>query len=166
MGNKYYRNAGLLSSAEKERIMKKRVLFLMVTCMVWGLCACGKKEPVKIASKPMTEQYILMPHCQSVSIRKSVQSCPCQTKPVIFCNKLFIQLLIIFLHLLFLQNIQPCCSGILRIKIKITLNQRRMDIGRAAAHAFCDFHSIICLSLNQLRNQENWSLAAILITLS
>lgn len=31
----------------------------MVTCMVWGLCACGKKEPVKIASKPMTEQYIL-----------------------------------------------------------------------------------------------------------
>ncbi len=39
--------------------MKKRVLFLMVTCMVWGLCACGKKEPVKIASKPMTEQYIL-----------------------------------------------------------------------------------------------------------
>lgn len=39
--------------------MKKRILFLMVTCMIWGLCACGKKEPVKIASKPMTEQYIL-----------------------------------------------------------------------------------------------------------
>lgn len=39
--------------------MKKTVSVLLLTCMVCGLCACGKKEPVKIASKPMTEQYIL-----------------------------------------------------------------------------------------------------------
>lgn len=39
--------------------MKKIVSVLLLTCMVCGLCACGKKEPVKIASKPMTEQYIL-----------------------------------------------------------------------------------------------------------
>lgn len=39
--------------------MKKRIAFLLVACMMLVLCACGKKEPVKIASKPMTEQYIL-----------------------------------------------------------------------------------------------------------
>ena len=39
--------------------MKKRIAFLLVVCMALILCACGKKEPVKIASKPMTEQYIL-----------------------------------------------------------------------------------------------------------
>lgn len=39
--------------------MKKRITFLLVACMALVLCACGKKEPVKIASKPMTEQYIL-----------------------------------------------------------------------------------------------------------
>lgn len=39
--------------------MKKKIVFLLVVCMTVILCACGKKEPVKIASKPMTEQYIL-----------------------------------------------------------------------------------------------------------
>ncbi len=40
--------------------MKKAVSVLLLTCMmVCALSACGKKEPVKIASKPMTEQYIL-----------------------------------------------------------------------------------------------------------
>ncbi len=39
--------------------MKKKIVFLLVVCMTLILCACGKKEPVKIASKPMTEQYIL-----------------------------------------------------------------------------------------------------------
>lgn len=39
--------------------MKKGVFALLLTCMVCALSACGKKEPIKIASKPMTEQYIL-----------------------------------------------------------------------------------------------------------
>lgn len=39
--------------------MKKRITFLLLAGMVLALSACGKKEPVKIASKPMTEQYIL-----------------------------------------------------------------------------------------------------------
>lgn len=39
--------------------MKKRTVFLLMVCMALILCACGKKEPVRIASKPMTEQYIL-----------------------------------------------------------------------------------------------------------
>lgn len=39
--------------------MKKRIAFLLMVCMALILSACGKKEPVKIASKPMTEQYIL-----------------------------------------------------------------------------------------------------------
>ena len=39
--------------------MKKKIALLLLVCMALGLGACGKKEPVKIASKPMTEQYIL-----------------------------------------------------------------------------------------------------------
>lgn len=39
--------------------MKKKTAFLLLVCMLLGLSACGKKESVKIASKPMTEQYIL-----------------------------------------------------------------------------------------------------------
>ena len=39
--------------------MRKRITFLLVAGMMLILSACGKKEPVKIASKPMTEQYIL-----------------------------------------------------------------------------------------------------------
>ena len=35
---------------------KKGILFLV---MLLGICGCGKKEAIKIASKPMTEQYIL-----------------------------------------------------------------------------------------------------------
>lgn len=39
--------------------MKKGMAVLIITGMAFGLFACGRKEPVKIASKPMTEQYIL-----------------------------------------------------------------------------------------------------------
>lgn len=39
--------------------MRKRIAFLLMACMALTLCACGKEAPVKIASKPMTEQYIL-----------------------------------------------------------------------------------------------------------
>ena len=39
--------------------MKKKITLLLLVCLVLGLSACGKKEPIKIASKPMTEQYIL-----------------------------------------------------------------------------------------------------------
>lgn len=39
--------------------MKKGIAALLLACMAIGLSACGKQEPIKIASKPMTEQYIL-----------------------------------------------------------------------------------------------------------
>lgn len=39
--------------------MKKRIATLLLACMAIGLSACGKQEPIRIASKPMTEQYIL-----------------------------------------------------------------------------------------------------------
>lgn len=39
--------------------MKKKITLLLLVSLVLGFSACGKKEPVKIASKPMTEQYIL-----------------------------------------------------------------------------------------------------------
>lgn len=39
--------------------MKKGIVVFMSVSMIFGLCACGKKETIKIASKPMTEQYIL-----------------------------------------------------------------------------------------------------------
>ena len=39
--------------------LKKKLAVLILAGMVCGLCACGKKEPIRIASKPMTEQYIL-----------------------------------------------------------------------------------------------------------
>lgn len=39
--------------------MKKGIVVLALIGMACGLCACGKKETIKIASKPMTEQYIL-----------------------------------------------------------------------------------------------------------
>lgn len=38
---------------------KRAISILLLTCVVCALSACGKKEPIKIASKPMTEQYIL-----------------------------------------------------------------------------------------------------------
>jgi len=40
-------------------VMKRGKVLLALGCMVIGLCGCGKKEAIKIASKPMTEQYIL-----------------------------------------------------------------------------------------------------------
>ena len=39
--------------------LKKGIVCLILLCMVSGLSACGKQETIKIASKPMTEQYIL-----------------------------------------------------------------------------------------------------------
>lgn len=39
--------------------MKKKIVCILLVCMVFGAAGCGKKEAVKIASKPMTEQYIL-----------------------------------------------------------------------------------------------------------
>lgn len=39
--------------------MKKGIVGLLLVCMVLGMVGCGKKETIKIASKPMTEQYIL-----------------------------------------------------------------------------------------------------------
>lgn len=39
--------------------MKKKFVCILLVCMVLGAAGCGKKEAVKIASKPMTEQYIL-----------------------------------------------------------------------------------------------------------
>lgn len=43
----------------KDRVIKKGILLLVLGCMVSGMCGCGKKGAIKIASKPMTEQYIL-----------------------------------------------------------------------------------------------------------
>lgn len=39
--------------------MKKAIVSLIVLCMMLGMTGCGKKDTIKIASKPMTEQYIL-----------------------------------------------------------------------------------------------------------
>ncbi|MDE7404316.1 MAG: glycine/betaine ABC transporter substrate-binding protein [Lachnospiraceae bacterium] len=39
--------------------MKRGITLLLLAGMLLGVCACGKKESIKIASKPMTEQYIL-----------------------------------------------------------------------------------------------------------
>lgn len=39
--------------------MKKGIVSLLLVCMVLSMVGCGKKETIKIASKPMTEQYIL-----------------------------------------------------------------------------------------------------------
>ncbi len=39
--------------------IKKGILGLVIIGMLFGLCACGEKGTIKIASKPMTEQYIL-----------------------------------------------------------------------------------------------------------
>lgn len=39
--------------------IKKGILGLVIISMLFGLCACGEKGTIKIASKPMTEQYIL-----------------------------------------------------------------------------------------------------------
>ena len=39
--------------------MKKAIVSLIVLCMMLGMTGCGKKDTIKIESKPMTEQYIL-----------------------------------------------------------------------------------------------------------
>lgn len=41
------------------KYMKRGITLLLLAGMILGICACGKKESIKIASKPMTEQYIL-----------------------------------------------------------------------------------------------------------
>lgn len=51
---------GLRERMVMDMKFKKRITAVfLLACMVFGLSACGKKEPVRIASKPMTEQYIL-----------------------------------------------------------------------------------------------------------
>lgn len=39
--------------------MKKGIIGLLFAGMLLAMAGCGQKEPIKIASKPMTEQYIL-----------------------------------------------------------------------------------------------------------
>lgn len=39
--------------------IKKGILCLLSAAVLTGICGCGEKEAIKIASKPMTEQYIL-----------------------------------------------------------------------------------------------------------
>ena len=39
--------------------MKRVTMFFVLAAMVLGMSACGGKKTLKIASKPMTEQYIL-----------------------------------------------------------------------------------------------------------
>lgn len=41
------------------KYVKRGITLLLLAGMILGICACGKKESIKIASKPMTEQYIL-----------------------------------------------------------------------------------------------------------
>lgn len=41
------------------RKIKRMVVLLLAVCMVIGMTACGEKKVIRIASKPMTEQYIL-----------------------------------------------------------------------------------------------------------
>ncbi len=43
----------------KSRWRRRGILLLTLIGIVSALCGCGKKEAIKIASKPMTEQYIL-----------------------------------------------------------------------------------------------------------
>ncbi len=45
---------------EKEmRHLKRGMIAVLLVCMALGMGACGEKKVIKIASKPMTEQYIL-----------------------------------------------------------------------------------------------------------
>lgn len=41
------------------KIQKKIILGILLLCAIIGTIGCGKKETIKIASKPMTEQYVL-----------------------------------------------------------------------------------------------------------
>ena len=52
----------LLTEAGREtkNMKRKLALFLTAALAIGTLAGCGKeKEPIKIASKPMTEQYVL-----------------------------------------------------------------------------------------------------------
>lgn len=44
---------------KKMKNTKRGMTFLLLAAGAIFMCACGKKESIKIASKPMTEQYIL-----------------------------------------------------------------------------------------------------------
>lgn len=44
---------------DKKKMKKKGIICLVLTVMLLGVCGCGEKGAIKIASKPMTEQYIL-----------------------------------------------------------------------------------------------------------
>ena len=53
---------GMKEMAKKKqgkRNLKKVFVLFLVVAMMSGLCGCGEKKVIHIASKPMTEQYIL-----------------------------------------------------------------------------------------------------------
>ncbi len=44
---------------KKRNFITKGILFVLLAVLALGAWGCGGKKPIKIASKPMTEQYIL-----------------------------------------------------------------------------------------------------------
>lgn len=64
MGRKYkeqFRNENRRRQIMKERkqYWNRGMVLLVLAVMIGSLCACGEKKTIQIASKPMTEQYIL-----------------------------------------------------------------------------------------------------------
>ena len=49
----------MMKMKQGKRILKRMFVLLMVMAMMSGLCGCGAEKVIHIASKPMTEQYIL-----------------------------------------------------------------------------------------------------------
>lgn len=49
----------MMKMKQGKRNLKRMFVLLMVMAMMSGLCGCGAKKVIHIASKPMTEQYIL-----------------------------------------------------------------------------------------------------------
>lgn len=44
---------------KRKNIISKGILLAILTVLMSGVWGCGEKQPIRIASKPMTEQYIL-----------------------------------------------------------------------------------------------------------
>ena len=44
---------------ERKQYWNRGMVLLVLAVMIGSLCACGEKKTIQIASKPMTEQYIL-----------------------------------------------------------------------------------------------------------
>ena len=49
----------MMKMKQGKRNLKRMFVLLMMMAMMSGLCGCGAKKVIHIASKPMTEQYIL-----------------------------------------------------------------------------------------------------------